>query len=461
MSTARTPPVDLGDREAALAKRALAGDRDAFGELFALHERFLLNIVYRMTGSGEDAADITQEAFLRVFARLGSLQGRKVNLAAYLTTTARNLVYDRSVQRGRETAVADIALAAGADDALERDPERAALLADQQEQVRRANGELGERQRLALALREVEGQSYEEIGRVLDLAPDGVAQLLVRARMALNRALRLQQVDVSRLSPLCRSAVPAIGALIDGELGDDRREALEGHLAGCAHCRATKAAFEESRTSYRAWLPLLPLGLGTSVARAAEAQGLLPPSGSGPDGAEPGTSGGRRRTLRRMGVGALTLLAGIAALAIAPAVTSRDQDRESPSVTSTESGPDVAVSTTESVVRVADPPPVPSGAGPPASPSPVSPGGPAPPAPGPGTVTITPSDVRVVPRPQPSPAPPSPPPVVVAPAPPPPAAPAPPPPAPPPPAATPPPAPAPPPPASTPPSPPAGGPTIP
>lgn len=437
MSTARIPSIEPGARarEAELATRALAGDRDAFGELFSLHERSLLNLTYRMTGNREDAADITQEAFLRVFARLGNLQGREVNLGAYLTTTARNLVYDHSVKRRREVADDDIALAAGADPALEGDPERSALLRDQQEQVRRANAELTERQRLALALREIEDQNYEEIGRVLDLAPDGVAQLLVRARMTLNRALRLQQIDVSHLAPVCRAAVTPIGALMDGELADDRRDMLERHLAECADCRATKAAFEESRTSYRAWLPLLPLGLGAGVAKAAEARGLLPPGGSG---SSTNGYGNRRRMLRRAGVGVVALLAGVAVLAITPAITSRGQDRPPP-----DEGPSVTVSTVERVVRVPDP----ADASPDAPPPPpgVSPGGSPPPPP--GTVIIAPDDVRIVPRPQPpssSPPPPPlppPPPPPPPPTPPPPAVATPPPPPPPPPAPTPPPAP--------------------
>ena len=62
--------------ERALAERALAGDHDAFGELFALHEQGLVDLAYRLTGSREDAADIAQEAFLRVFARLDALAAR-------------------------------------------------------------------------------------------------------------------------------------------------------------------------------------------------------------------------------------------------------------------------------------------------------------------------------------------------------------------------------------------------
>ena len=174
-----------------LAQRALDGDREAFIELFGRYESGLYNVTLRLTGSREDAADITQEAFLRVFARLDDLRGRDVALGPYLHRTARNLVYDHGARRGREVPRADIARAAGPDPGLAADPELSALVAAQGEDVRAANARLPERQRLVLALRELEGMSYAEIGAVLDITEGAVAQLLARARFGLRRELRL------------------------------------------------------------------------------------------------------------------------------------------------------------------------------------------------------------------------------------------------------------------------------
>ncbi len=256
-----------------LGRRALSGDREAFSELFGRHESGLYNVSYRLTGSREDAADITQEAFLRVFARLDDLGGREVNLAAYLHRTARNLVYDRSADRARETPSDGLERAAGADPSLEADPQLSALIADQGSAVRAANARLPERHRLALALRELEGMGYEDIGRVLDITPGAVAQLLVRARTALRRELRLGQVDAEAMDPGCRARLGEIGALIDGELDVDRSHVLTQHLALCPACREARESFEQARVSYRAWLPLPVLGLGASAARAAMGRG--------------------------------------------------------------------------------------------------------------------------------------------------------------------------------------------
>jgi len=267
-------PADLTDEQ--LGRRALAGDRDAFAELFTRHERGLYNVAYRLTGDREDAADITQEAFLRVFARIDDLSGREVNLAAYLHRTARNLVYDRSARRARETPVDEIVAAAGVDASIDADPQLTAVVGAQGDEVRAANARLPERHRLVLALRELEDMSYEDIGRVLDVTPGAVAQLLARARMALRRELRLQQVDAEALDPACRARLGDIGALIDGELNPDRAQVLTAHMAACAACQASRASFEQARVTYRAWLPLpLLLGLGAETARAAEARGLV------------------------------------------------------------------------------------------------------------------------------------------------------------------------------------------
>jgi RNA polymerase sigma-70 factor (ECF subfamily) len=309
-------PTALSDE--ALGARALAGDRTAFTELFGRHESGLFNVAYRLTGSREDAADITQEAFLRVFARLDDLAGREVNLAAYLHRTARNLVYDRSGARESPTELMEVV--AGADATMEADPELTTLVAAQGADVRAANARLPERHRLVLALRELEDMSYDDIGNVLDITPGAVGQLLARARLALRRELRLQHVDVEAMDPACRSRLGDIGAFIDGELGPDRSHVLSQHLELCPSCRDARASFEQARVTYRAWLPLPILGLGASTARAAEGRRLVRfgdatarraavlRRGAGFGGGTGGFLGGRRRAGAMVGSSVLGIL---------------------------------------------------------------------------------------------------------------------------------------------------------
>lgn len=277
MPTSTRPDGPLGPMtDEQLSRLATGGDQDAFLELFTRHEHGLLNFCHRLTGSREDAADLVQESFLRVFARLPALEGREVNLAAYLRRTARNLAYDASAGRGAEVMVDDLEVVAGADDALETDPERAMLLGDQQAAVQRANAALPERHRLALALRELEDMDYAQIGEVLEVIPEAVGQILVRARLGLRRQLRLASVDEDRMAPACRARLGDIGALIDGQLDHDRAYVLRQHLATCATCAQVRTAFEDSRIRYRAWLPIpLIAGLGLSALHSARDRGLL------------------------------------------------------------------------------------------------------------------------------------------------------------------------------------------
>jgi RNA polymerase sigma-70 factor (ECF subfamily) len=352
--------LDATDEQ--LGRRALAGDREAFTELFGRHESGLFNVSYRLTGSREDAADITQEAFLRVFARLDDLAGREVNLAAYLHRTARNLVYDRSAHGARVSPTDEVERVAGADDSADADPELTALIADQGSDVRAANARLPERHRLALALRELEDMSYEDIGRVLDITPGAVAQLLVRARNALRRELRLGQVDAEAMDAGCRARLGDIGALIDGELNADRAHVLTQHMALCASCTEARASFEQARVTYRAWLPLPLIGLGAGTARAAEGRGLVRFSDAarrstllrrGAGGGAGGVSGllaGRRRAGAMVGAGVLgaLLLFGAPTLVAVRSGSEPPPRVEAPATTTT---------TTASAPAPAPPPP--------------------------------------------------------------------------------------------------------
>lgn len=383
--------VDATDEQ--LGRRALAGDREAFTELFGRHEAGLFNVSLRLTGNREDAADITQEAFLRVFARLDDLAGREVNLAAYLHRTARNLVYDRSAQGARVSPTDEVERIAGADETAEADPELTALIADQGSDVRAANARLPERHRLALALRELEDMSYEDIGRVLDITPGAVAQLLVRARNALRRELRLGQVDAEAMEAGCRARLGDIGALIDGELNADRAHVLSQHMALCPACREARASFEQARVTYRAWLPLPLIGLGAGTARAAEARGLVRFSDSarratllrrgagGGAGGAGGFLGGRRRAAAVVGSGVL----GALLLFGAPTLVAVRSGSEPPPRAVAPATATTAATTTSAV-----PPPVPVTTT--SAPAAVSP---SPPSPVPGVVA------RVAPPPPP------------------------------------------------------------
>jgi len=80
-------------QEAQLARRAADGDGAAFATLYDRYEQRIFTFCQRLTGSADDAADATQEAFVSMLERLPGLTGRDLNFGAYLFTTARHSAY--------------------------------------------------------------------------------------------------------------------------------------------------------------------------------------------------------------------------------------------------------------------------------------------------------------------------------------------------------------------------------
>jgi RNA polymerase sigma factor (sigma-70 family) len=264
------------DDDTVLARRAAAGDGAAFATLYDRHERRAYNLCYRITGSADDAADATQETFLRVLERLPSLEDRELNFGSYLLTAARHASYDAIKRRRRASPTGEIPdsavpLAGGEE---VDGPERQALRAVHQEQIRIANEGLPPRQREALALRELEELSYDEVASAMGMNRNSVAQLISRARINLRDGLRHGALGaITAATPDCESALPLLALAQDDALDDEARAAwLASHLVGCATCRMRVEAMEEAGAAYRQWLPLVPvLWLrDAAVAHAAE-----------------------------------------------------------------------------------------------------------------------------------------------------------------------------------------------
>lgn len=276
--TSAVAEAEAATDERELARRAGAGDGAAFATLYDRHERAVYNFCYRLIGSPEDAADATQDAFLKVLERLPELAAgdRELNFAAYLMTVARHAAYRLMEERKRTEPVDELpegavpvgmgggggGAAGGADPGDPHDdPERRVLLEAQQEEVRAANARLPERQREALALRELEELSYDEIAEVMGMNRNSVAQLISRARVNLRDELRGSALaSVAPASPECERAAGLIAMRDDDQLPDgDERAWLARHIAGCGPCRVRVEAIAEAGASYRAWTPLVPL----------------------------------------------------------------------------------------------------------------------------------------------------------------------------------------------------------
>lgn len=273
----------LRAEEARLARRAADGDGAAFALLYDRYEQRISTFCHRLVGNDQDAADAAQDAFVKVLQRLPKLGERELNFGAYLFTAARNASYDVIGRRKKAEAVDEIPeygaqpVYGEQGDRLDLDPEGAAMLGALQEQVRAANARLPERQREVLALRELEELSYDEIAAMMGMNRNSVAQLISRARIRLRDELRGSALAaVATATPEDERAASLIAARMDGELVDEADRAwLEDHLRDNERGRAMVECMLEAGTSYRAWLPIVPVVWlrEATIAKAAEAVG--------------------------------------------------------------------------------------------------------------------------------------------------------------------------------------------
>jgi RNA polymerase sigma-70 factor, ECF subfamily len=169
-----------------LARRAAAGQADAWDELLDLYAQRLYNLAFQFTGSAPDAEDLTQEIFLRLYKSLRLYRG-DVPLTAWALRLSRNLcidAYRRARRERRFAAVPEEVLRSipAADDPMAEAQGREQLRA-----VYRALGEMPEDLAEVVVLRDLQGWSLEEAAASLDVPVGTIKSRLHRARLELAR----------------------------------------------------------------------------------------------------------------------------------------------------------------------------------------------------------------------------------------------------------------------------------
>lgn len=179
-----TSPLD-----ADLVQAALAGNREAFGQLVTRHQDRLFNSLVRITGSYDDAADVLQDAFLQAFLKLQSFRGAS-KFSTWLYRVAMNVAFSKQRRRRTTVSLDQTKESLGAEPAcLDDRPEEAMLSRERVEQVQAALADLGDEHRQILVLREIDGFAYEEIAEILDLPVGTVRSRIFRARGQLKEKL--------------------------------------------------------------------------------------------------------------------------------------------------------------------------------------------------------------------------------------------------------------------------------
>ncbi len=295
-------------RNRTLAHACLAGDEDAFANIYKQYKERVYNLCLRITRNSGDAADITQETFCAFLNRLQHLDIDSLIVSSYLFATARYRSL-HFIEKRRRTSLSDnVPEPMDSKTELEYDPERHALQDVQCTSVISANGRLPERQRVALAMRELEDLSYREIGDVLGLNENAVAQLISRARLRLCQELRSDALVIPAADSECERAIPLILLSVDGKIDKKESRWLKKHLCSCDSCQTNLGAIEEACISYRSMLPV-PAALGFAEIASASS-GVLAGYGEGAGAATSIKSGVAGWALRGAVVTSVGLIAG-------------------------------------------------------------------------------------------------------------------------------------------------------
>jgi len=188
------------DPEQSLVSRCLRGDEAAWEELVRQYTRRVYGLCYRFTNSTQEAQDLTQEVFLRIFRTLRTFHSAEGSFSTWLTRVTRNLLIDH-YRRTRQERVTD-----SIEEQLPRLEEEGAVASARPDQtvagreaseILQANlQKLSPDLREAVILRDLQEMEYREIAEVLQIPEGTVKSRINRGRAELARLLRKQKLVV-------------------------------------------------------------------------------------------------------------------------------------------------------------------------------------------------------------------------------------------------------------------------
>jgi RNA polymerase sigma-70 factor (ECF subfamily) len=192
----------LDDNQAvnALVRRCVSGDAAAWQEIVQQFHRRIYNICYRFSGSADDAADLTQEVFIKMYRTLSTFDTSRASFMTWVTTVTRNLLVDH-FRKGKYDRITDSL------DATPGNQEDGLTLADQledqaaspearvrsqetQKLVHEALKRLSPELREAVILRDLQDLDYKDIAKVLNVPEGTVKSRINRGRTELARLLQ-------------------------------------------------------------------------------------------------------------------------------------------------------------------------------------------------------------------------------------------------------------------------------
>jgi RNA polymerase sigma-70 factor (ECF subfamily) len=185
----------MGQNEQELLKRAKAGDVAAFEELVEGYQKKLFSLAYRIVGNPEDAADMVQEALIRIFRSIAKFKEQS-SFSTWIYRITTNVCLDELRKRKNKKEFSLDQEIHGEDGDMKRQIRSDEMLPDdlaEQEELRdivnNAINSLPEDQRIVISLRDIQGLTYSEISQVLNCPEGTVKSRINRARNALKNVL--------------------------------------------------------------------------------------------------------------------------------------------------------------------------------------------------------------------------------------------------------------------------------
>jgi RNA polymerase sigma-70 factor (ECF subfamily) len=174
-----------------LIQRCLKGDQAAWDSIVKQYWRKVFNVAYKFVGKHDEAEDLAQDIFLKIFKSLDTFD-RRANFQTWLISVSRNLCIDhyRSVRKERETIDRDVDANELAPATKEPGPIAALEQADRVALLRRALAALPDTLRTAVLMRDIQELSYQEIADKLRLPEGTVKSRINRGRTELARQVK-------------------------------------------------------------------------------------------------------------------------------------------------------------------------------------------------------------------------------------------------------------------------------
>jgi len=183
-----------------LLRRCLAGDAAAWEDIVRRYQRRIYNIFYRFAGAAEDADDLTQEVFIKMYKTLDSYDVERGAFMTWVTTITRNLLVDH-FRKGKHDRLTDSldanqvqeeegrTLSEQIEDKGTASPDEQVRSREAGEAVHEALQKLSPELREAVILRDLQDMDYKEIAGVLKVPEGTVKSRINRGRVELARLL--------------------------------------------------------------------------------------------------------------------------------------------------------------------------------------------------------------------------------------------------------------------------------